>query len=286
MVVGLSTLCLVLILGVEPVETKFAQVAPVPVQAEQWLRSTGQQHAVVLISGLHMHPFSDSNVARAKFASWQQPGSALVKNLSRNADVFAFTYGQSVPVAEIATLPSLLQGLDRIHRMGYPDIVVVGFSAGGLVARQVVEDHPDAGITKVVQVCSPNGGSSWADLTLSVRGSQRPFLQSLSKEARQRALYERRDKRIPPSVQFVCVVGTGLGSGDGLVSSRSQWTEELQEQGIPAVPLKVQHLSAVRSEEGARLIGELVRTDQPRWEAERVAAMRKHLLRKGTAATR
>jgi pimeloyl-ACP methyl ester carboxylesterase len=232
---------------------------------------------VILIPGLHLHPFSDSSVPRASFASWQRPGSPVVKALSLDADVFAFTYGQSVAVSEIAALPALCGSVRRLREAGYSDIVLVGFSAGGLVARQFVEDGPDAGVTKVVQVCAPNGGSSWAELKVSVRVSQRPFLESLTKEARLRWLAERRDRAVPTGVQFVCVIGTGLGSGDGLVSTRSAWPEDLQRQGIPAVTLRAQHLSAVRGEEGAKLIAELVRQDQPRWDAAQVDAMRRRL---------
>jgi pimeloyl-ACP methyl ester carboxylesterase len=261
----------------EPVETQFVQVAPAAVKPEQVLRSAGQRRAVVLIPGLHLHPFSDKSVPRASFASWQRPGSPVVKALSLDADVFAFTYGQSVAVSEIAALPALRGGVRRLREAGYADIVLVGFSAGGLVARQFVEDEPDAGVTKVVQVCAPNGGSSWAELKVSVRVSQRPFLESLTKEARLRWLEDRRDKTIPAGVQFVCVIGTGLGQGDGLVSTRSAWPEDLQRQGIPAYTLRAQHLSAVRCDEGAKLIADLVRQDQPRWDAGQVEAMRRRL---------
>ena len=261
----------------EPVETQFVQVAPAAVKPEQVLRSAGQRRAVILIPGLHLHPFSDSSVPRASFASWQRPGSPVVQALSVDADVFAFTYGQSVAVSEIAALPALRGAVRRVREAGYADIVLVGFSAGGLVARQFVEDEPDAGVSKVVQVCAPNGGSSWAELKVSVRVSQRPFLQSLTKEARLRWLEDRRDKTIPAGVQFVCVIGTGLGSGDGLVSTHSAWPEDLQRQGVPAVTLRAQHLSAVRCDEGAKLIADLVRQEQPRWDAAQVEAMRRRL---------
>jgi pimeloyl-ACP methyl ester carboxylesterase len=273
----LPALCLGLPAAPEPIETRFVQVAPAAVNPGQILPSTGQRRAVVLIPGLHPHPFSGASVPRAYFAAWQQPGSPMVRALARDADVFAFTYGQAVPVPLVAAQPALPDGLRRLRQAGYTDIVLVGFSAGGLVARQFVEDEPRAGVTKVVQVCAPNGGSSWAELQVGVRPSQRPFLQSLTKEARAEWLRERAGKRIPDGVQFVCVIGTGMGSGDGLVSSRSAWSEDLQRQGIPAVTLAAQHLNAVRCEEGVRLIAELVREEQPRWDALQVEALRRRL---------
>jgi pimeloyl-ACP methyl ester carboxylesterase len=273
----LAALLLVLAHVPRPIETQFLQVAPAAVQPGQVLPSPSQHRAVVLICGLHVHPFSDSSVPRAYFAPWQKPGSPMVRALARDADVFAFTYGQAVPVTEIAGQAKLRDGIRRLRQAGYTEVVLVGFSAGGLVARQFVEDEPDAGVTKVVQVCAPNGGSSWAELKVGVRPSQRPFLQSLTKEARLEWLRQRRDRRIPANVQFVCVIGTGLGTGDGLVSTLSAWPEDLQRQGIPAETLAATHPQAMRCPEGVRLVADLVRQDVPRWDALQVEVMRKWL---------
>lgn len=274
----LPALCLLLALGGGPVQTRFVAVAPVPADAAApWVRSPGRARAVVLICGLHLHPFSEGAVTRATFASWQQPGSPLVKDLARDADVYAFTYGQALPVEEVSELPGFRLPMQRLRQLGYAEVVLVGFSAGGLVARQFVEDHPDGGVTKVVQVCSPNGGSNWAALSLTVQASQRVFLESLTKEARQRWQQGRRGRPVPPGVQFVCVIGTGFGNGDGVVAARSVWTDDLQAQGIPAVTLHAQHLNAVRGTDGALLIARLVRTDEPRWGAEQVDSLRRTL---------
>ena len=58
---------------------------------------------------------------------------------------------------------------------------------------------------------------------------------------------ERAEKRIPANVQFVCVVAklSATASGDGFVSCVSQWTTDLQKQGIPAVLFKGSHLGVV-----------------------------------------
>ena len=62
----------------------------------------------------------------------------------------------------------------------------------------------------------------------------------IDEEPRVRPFSEaRRDRRIPEGVQFACVVGTGTRGGDGLVARESQWPEDLQRQGIPAVALDV-----------------------------------------------
>ncbi len=266
-----------LVLATDPLEVQFLQVAPPTRPTAEWRRSPGERRAVVLIQGLLVHPFSQDNVQRASLRDWQKPGSLLVKRLAGAGDVYAFGYGQNVAVDEIADHHALWGGLLRLRDLGYRDVVLVGYSAGGVIARRVVEDYPDAGVTKVVQVCAPNAGSGWAKLN-AVRKNQKAFLQSLTKEQRRRELRSRLDVTVPDAVEFVCVVGTGALSGDGVVSSRSQWSPDLQAQGVPAVTVATDHLSMVRSAAGAAVIAELVRTPQPRWSQAKVAAARKAIL--------
>jgi pimeloyl-ACP methyl ester carboxylesterase len=265
-----------LALAVTPAEVRLVQVAPASHDESNWLRSAGRERAVVLIHGLHLHPFSRENVTRALLRDWQKPGSLLVRRLAEDSDVYSFAYAQNVPPEAVAEAAVLAAGVRRLRQMGYRDVVLVGHSAGGLIARQFVEDHPDSGVTKVIQVCAPNGGSSWA-LFQAVRANQVEFLESLTKATRQRSLQERAGKKVPPGVQFACLVGTGTWAGDGLVLCRCQWTEDLQEQGIPAYPLAVTHWLAVRSRRGADLLARLAREPQPRWDADRVATVRRAL---------
>jgi hypothetical protein len=112
----------------------------------------------------------------------------------------------------------------------------------------------------------------------AVRANQLDFLDSLTKAARRRAEKERATRGIPPGVEFVCVVGTGTLTGDGLVQLRAQWPEDLQFQGIPAVAVAATHWATVRSARGAELVARLVRERQPRWTRDEVAAARKRLL--------
>jgi hypothetical protein len=277
MATWLPSVCVALAVGVPPIDARFDQVAPLAHSAGAVVRTPNQSRAVVLIHGLHLHPFKHPNAARAEFRSWQLPGSHLVRALAAEADVFSFAYAQTVPVEEIANLPILVGSLRRLRQLGYGEVVVVGFSAGGLVARQLVEDHADLGVTRVVQVCTPNTGSSLARVKVVAGHLQEPFLRSLTAEWRTRSLTFRRDKQVPAAVQFACVVGTGLGFGDGLVSTRSQWPEDLQRQGIPAVVLGTEHLQVMRGEREAQVIAGLARTRLTRWDRAEVAAMRQRL---------
>jgi pimeloyl-ACP methyl ester carboxylesterase len=273
----LTALCTLLLAAPSPVDTRFAQVAPAAREVAAFARTLGQGRAVILIHGLRMHPISKLGIVRAAFSDWQKEESALVKQLARDSDVFAFAYAQTAAADDVAEAPDLSDSVQRVRKLGYRELVLVGYSAGGVIARNFVEDNPDAGVTKVVQVCAPNGGSGWASLPALCR-QQAEFLRSLTKQTRLRALGTRAELQLPSQVQFVCVVGTGTGAGDGLVSKRSQWTEELQRQGVPAVRVGETHWHVLHGKKGVELIGSLVREPQPRWDAARVAAARRDIL--------
>jgi pimeloyl-ACP methyl ester carboxylesterase len=272
-------LALVLLAADPATETKFVQVAPaVSANMPSPTRTLGQSRAVVLFHGFRPHPISDTNALHAQLSGWEEPNSPLVKALGRDADVFAFGYAQHLPVDSVARTPALERHVAALRHAGYTDVVLVGYSAGGLLSRYFVEDHPAAGVTKVIQVCPPNGGTSWGKLTASVRESQEPFLLSLTKESRQAAMRDRAEKRIPAEVQFVCVVGAFGRAGDGLVRFDCQWTPDLQRQGVPAVVLHTPHVTIMRSKSAAAKLAELVREPQPRWTTAEVETARPKIL--------
>src|SRR5439155_22356850 len=140
-----------------------------------------------------------------RFRDWQQPGSPLVKRLRKEADVFSFSYGQDFSIDDIVKTSSLAAEVAGLRKLGYRGIVLIGHSAGGLIARQLVEDNPNLGVTKVIQVCSPNGGTPSAKTIL--HKNQKPFLDSLTEEGRQLCLKARAGKSLPAAVEFVCVLG-------------------------------------------------------------------------------
>jgi pimeloyl-ACP methyl ester carboxylesterase len=270
----LPILCL-LFASTPAIETQFVQVAPVQAQ-QHWWNSPGKMRAVVLIHGLLVHPFSKANVGRPHLHAWQKSNCLLVKRLAQEADVFAFSYAQTVTADEIAECPALEKSVRKLRKDGYREIVLIGHSAGGVIARQFVEDHPDCGVTKVIQVCAPNAGSGWAKWQ-TVRANQIDFLDSLTKPARRRSMSQRADKEIPDHIDFACIVGTGTVVGDGLVSNRSQYPPDLQKQGIPAYPFNSTHWMVLRSHKGVELVARLVREPQPRWDEKQVETVRRKL---------
>lgn len=269
-------LLLTLVGGAEPSETKFHQVFPIPRGAME--RTPGQTRAVLLLHGLRIHPLNSAKVYEALFHDWQLPGSVLVKALGRDADVFAYAYAQNTRLEKVAQTPTLANAIGKLRFLGYTDIVLVGHSTGGVVARVFVEDHPSAGVTRVIQVCAPNDGSSLANLNFTVAKNQEVFLHSLTKKERLVWNELREDKKIPPQVDFLCVVGASGPHGDGMVSCKSQWSPDLQKQGIPAVRLATTHLTVLRAPKTVEKIAELVRAPHPRWTADKVEAMRKSIV--------
>jgi pimeloyl-ACP methyl ester carboxylesterase len=297
-----SMLLLVSLVGAVPVETRFAQVSPT-YREEAWQRSRDCKRAVILIHGFRPHPFSSQNVLKPEWRSWQKPEAGLVKELGKASDVYAFAYSQNQAVERIAGSAALGKNIERLKKLDYSEIVLVGHSAGGLIARQFAEDHPDAGVTKVIQTSTPNAGTTMAKAAFSVRKSQKAFIESLTPERRRQVLTERAAARIPETVEFVCVVcqldtdratclAARLGKavevelhlfsdrpGDGVVCCDSQWSEDLRCQGIPAVLLHCMHSGVVRSRIGEEKIAELIREKQPRWDSEKVAAEKPKILK-------
>src|SRR5437763_1812660 len=86
------TLSCALAAAAPKVESKFEQVAP-PLPAGRVARSPMQTRAVLLIHGYRPH-LIETSVARPDFRDWQKPGALLVRELARDSDVFAFSYGQ------------------------------------------------------------------------------------------------------------------------------------------------------------------------------------------------
>ncbi|MFO0876961.1 MAG: alpha/beta fold hydrolase [Gemmataceae bacterium] len=255
-------------------QTIFVKVGPMPGPLG---RSPGQERAVVLIHGLGLHLIHKDRTFHAHLRPWQESDSKLVRRLAEDSDVYALAYAQNVAVDTVASSPELARHLKSLQKAGYRQIILIGHSAGGLIARHVVEDNPHLGVTRVIQVCSPNGGSGWAALK-TARAAQMPFLNSLTRSTRDKILETRADKRIPESVAFACVIGSCNLKGDGVVWCRSQWTGDLQQQGIPAYMLKATHWDAMTCSRTPDFLARLVVEPMPRWDSKRVTEARKAYL--------
>ncbi len=254
-----------------PVEARLHQVHPCTNDAA-FQRSAGQTRAVILVHGLRLERGAQGTALALQ--DWQRAGSPLVKELGRESDVFAFAYRQNVALDQVAGSEQLAQAIAKVRALGYPELVLVGHSAGGLIVRQFVEEHPAAGVTRVVQVCAPNAGTPLADqLRFLACKDQEVFVASLSPESRQQ-YRQAHPAVIPAAIEFVCVVGTGCGSGDGVLACDLQWPEELQEQGIPEVTVACRHTEIMGDPAGVDCVSKLVRATPPRHNGSLAAAGR------------
>jgi hypothetical protein len=80
------------------IEYTFARVAPAN---DRRGRSPGQTRAVILIHGLNLFAKDQDRYSGVPLRSWQEPGSALVRRLADDADVYSLAYAQHAAVEKI-----------------------------------------------------------------------------------------------------------------------------------------------------------------------------------------
>lgn len=240
------------------------------------LRPT-KDRAVLLLHGLLLHPIRQEKAGRPVMHDWQQPKADLVQTLRRDFDVYSFGYAQTVPVDAVSLADGLRTGVGRLKAAGYTDVVLIGHSAGGLIARQFVERFPDAGVSKVIQVGSPNTGSELARIGVGLPKPQVPFIKSLAPKSRLEAV----PRLLPDGVEACCVVcKVARLSSDAMVGLESQWPADLQKQGVPAALVQVTHFDAMKAPHAVKTIAELAREPLARWTPEQVEQGRQVLFGK------
>jgi hypothetical protein len=253
--------------------TELRQVAP-EVRVMQAAVQRSKDRAVVIIPGLRIHPIRPSNATRPDRREYQEPTSELVKALAKDSDVFAFAYAQTVPLDAVAQSPGLRAAVAQLKEAGYTEIVLIGHSAGGVIARLFGENYPDSGVTKVITVAAPHAGSDLAKLKVGYPRVQAPFVQSLSPDSRGEVVHAKLDDRI----EMACVVcKLKRVDADGLVTTPSQWPADCRKLGIPAVLCVVNHWDAMSDSASIKTIAELAREKLARWSPEEVEKARKVL---------
>jgi len=258
--------------------TELWQVAPDAKNKPGWLNNPRtKDRAVLMLPGLKMHLLRPSLSTRPELHNWQEPTSELVHVLAKDFDVFAFGCAQTIPLDAVAHSPGLRAAVANLKSAGYKEIVLIGHSAGGVIARLFAENYPDSGITKVVTVAAPHAGAELANIKVGYSKAQAAFIQSLAPDWRAEAGISR---KLPEKIEMACVVcKVKRIDGDGLVSLVSQWPEECRKQGIPAVFAPINHWDAMLNPASAKAIGELAREKLTRWTPEEAERARKLLFR-------
>ena len=108
--------------------------------------------AALLLPGLYPHPLRPEKALVPELHEWCEPGSNLVKDLAAEMDVYAFGCAQTVPLDAVSLSFGLRNTMNKLQDAGYKEIVLIGHSAGGIIARQYVEHFPKGGVTKIIQI--------------------------------------------------------------------------------------------------------------------------------------
>jgi pimeloyl-ACP methyl ester carboxylesterase len=236
-----------------------------------------KDRAALLIPGLKIHPLRPALCARPERHLWQEPNADLVRTLAPDFDVFAFGYAQTAPLDAVAHSPGLRTAVDNLKQAGYKEVVLIGHSAGGVIARLFAAYYPDAGVTKVITVAAPHTGAEAANIQVGYARAQAPFIHSLAPNVRAAAKVSI-DPKLEQQVEMACVVcKLRRLDGDGLVTLSSQWPDDCRSCGVPAVLVPVSHWDAMISPTSSRVIGELAREKLARWTAEDVEKARRLL---------
>lgn len=276
---GLPAIVIMIAAPAANVPTEIWQVAPIARgKAVSVGISKTKDRAVLLIPGLKLHPFRPALSTRPERHNWQEPGSELVRTLSSEFDLYAFGYAQTASLDAIALSPGIRDTVGKLKGAGYKEIVLVGHSAGGVIARLFATHYPDSGVTKVITVASPHLGAEAAHLQIGYPRIQAPFIQSLLPETRIAARVPVPEAKPGQSIQMVCVVcKLRKLDGDGLVDLASQWPEDCRKCGVPAVLVAVNHWDAMSNPASAKAIGDLAREKLATWTSEEVEKAQKQL---------
>lgn len=239
-----------------------------------------KERAAILIHGMKLFPFRPYRASIAEMHEFQETDSDLPKALAPTFDVFGFAYAQTLPVDGYAHAPGLRAAVARLRQAGYGEIVLIGHSCGGLIARQFVETYPDAGVTKVIQVAAPNLGSDLAVMKTGYHRVQSAIVESCVPSVRQ-AMVQQSRRLIPPKIEFATIVCKIPGfDNDVLVWTDAAWPDDLQRQGIPATLVGINHFDAMKGPASIKVIVELAREKLTRWSPEDVEQARKVMFRK------
>jgi pimeloyl-ACP methyl ester carboxylesterase len=225
--------------------------------------------AVVFIHGLLPHVFHPERATQPEVHDWQVSSGLLAKQLADDYDIFGFSYAQSQSVDSITLCRGLRTGINAIEAAQYKEIVLIGHSAGAIIARQFAEFFPEDGITKIICISGPHLGSGWAKLpTFTLPKTQVAFINSLLPDVRT-ALHKERAIKLPKDLEACCVLSKwNRTDHDTIVNLRSQWPTDLQDQGIPAVLASCNHFDVMTNEAAVKSITELVRGKIVRWKPE------------------
>ncbi len=268
----LTSLLMMPFLGATELPTAVWQVAP-QVRADYdgqplELKKT-KDKAVFLVHGLMLHPIRQEKALKTELHDWQYAKSGLTQALAAEFDVYAFSYAQTTVLDVVASTPGMRGHIQKLRRAGYKEIVLIGHSAGGIVSRQFAERFPESGVTKVIEVAAPNFGSDLATINVGLPKPQVQFIKSLARPVRTAISLD--SPKLRRDLEICCVVcKLGGLQNDTMVALDSQWSTDLQKQGVPAMLVVINHFDAMKGPHAVQTISTLAKEKLVRWTSAEV----------------
>ncbi len=220
--------------------------------------------AVLCIPGLYPHPLRPERATKPEMHPWFEPKAPLLAALAPDFDVYAFGYAQTLPVDSVASSNGMRETIAKLKTAGYREIVLVGHSAGGIVAHQFAVRFPDSGVTKVIPVAAPYSGSDLAELNVGLPWTQVSYIKSLAPQPRQATLKE--DKAFPKTIEYCAMLcKVSRLPNDIMVNLESQWPPEVRQQGLPAALVNANHFEVLKSTIGVSTTVDLASSKLIRW---------------------
>lgn len=240
------------------------------VEGEMKTPKVTHEKAVLCIPGLYPHPIRPEKATMPEMHPWFEPNAPLLAALEKEFDVYAFGYAQTVSLDLVADSNGLHSTIRQLKEAGYKEIVLIGHSAGGLIAFQFAERNPQSGVSKVIPVSAPYAGSELADLSLPLPRTQVTYIRSLSPQPRKDVLATM--KPFPKEIEICCVMcKVSRLPNDIMVGLDSQWPEEIRKQGIPTTLVNVNHFEAIKAPQGVAIVADLAKSKLVRWDTADVA---------------
>lgn len=235
-----------------------------------------RQKAVLCIPGLYPHPIQPSKALAPEKHPWFEPRAPLLAALAPDFDVYALGYAQTLPLDAVASSSGMRSAVARLKRAGYREIVLIGHSAGGIVAHQFAERYPDSGVTKIIPVAAPYLGSDLAEIGFGLPKTQVAYIKSIAPQPRREATALLTP--LPKHIDICCVsCKITYLTNDILVNLESQWPPEVRRHGIPTTLVGVNHFDALKAPQAVEQVTLLAKSRLTRWNEEDVARAEKVL---------
>jgi hypothetical protein len=130
------------------------------------------QTNVILVGGFQPFGVTLSLTGESPQTSWGELSGLLQKKKFGQFNVWQFEYAQRSSDSIVDYGKYLSAAADRMKSLSSPTVNIIGFSMGGLVARQYIQTSNKLNLGKLLTIATPHFGSEVAVLDGSVRAKE------------------------------------------------------------------------------------------------------------------